>query len=151
MTTATQYQAIDFLDQIFNNVLRPRGVEQACKPQAPAQEVRLIRVDVSESASQYVVVAELPGVRKEDIQIDIEGKILKLSAQTARPAEPTENAEGQAKRALLIERFQGKLSRSLQLPVEIDQANAQATFIDGVLELTLPKQQPRTGHRIAIQ
>ncbi len=165
MTTATQYDALDLFDQVLNNVLRPRGYESACKPQAKAapQEVRVIRLDVSESEAAYHVAAELPGVRKEDIQIDIEGKMLVISAQVAAPvaaaaATTEENVAAApatpvapAARKLLVERFQGKLSRRLQLPEEVDADSAQAAFTNGVLELTLPKQKQRNGRRLQVQ
>lgn len=166
MTTATRYDAIDFFDQVFNNVLRQRGNEASCKtPTAaytPPQEVRLIRVDVAETAGSYLVTAELPGVRKDDIQIDIEGKLLVLNAQTYVPAIAVASAEAataetkvetkpEAKRLLLSERFEGKLTRRLQLPSEIDASAVEAKFQDGVLELVLPKQKPRGGLRIEIK
>jgi HSP20 family protein len=159
MTTATQYDALDLFDQVLNNVLRPRGYEAACKPQAKAapQEVRVIRLDVSESETAYHVAAELPGVRKEDIQIDIEGKMLVISAQVAAPVAPAASTEeaiaaaAPATRKLLVERFQGKLSRRLQLPEEVDADSAQAGFTNGVLELTLPKQKQRNGRRLQVQ
>ncbi len=168
MTTATQYDALDLFDQVLNNVLRPRGYEATCKPQAKAtpQEVRVIRLDVSESEAAYHVAAELPGVRKEDIQIDIEGKMLVINAQVVAPASSTTTAvanteEGAAaqqttqtatptQRKLLVERFQGKLSRRLQLPEEVDADAAQAAFINGVLELTLPKQKQRNTRRLQV-
>lgn len=165
MTTATHYDAMDLFDQIFNNALRPRAYDKTCKPQAakasqtPQQEVRLIRLDVVENGGQYLVHAELPGVRKENIQIDIEGKLLVLSANMAQPqaespaaeANPAEAVATPARRVLLSERFEGRLTRRLQLPEEVDAENAQAKFTDGVLELVLPKLQQRSGRKLHIQ
>lgn len=168
MTTATHYDALDLFDQMLNNAFRPHSSQSyngTCKPQAKAaaQEVRVIRLDVSESETAYHVVAELPGVRKGDINIDIEGKMLAISAQVATPATtaPIEETNAEAPtqaapatpavRKLLVERFQGKLSRRLQLPEEVDADAAQASFTDGVLELTLPKQKQRNGKRLQVQ
>lgn len=162
MTTATHYDALDLFDQMLNNAFRPQSHNgAACRPQAKTatQEVRVIRLDVSETETAYQVVAELPGVRKGDINIDIEGKILAISAQVAAAAVDEANTESPTQaapsapvaRKLLVERFQGKLSRRLQLPEEVDADAAQASFTDGVLELTLPKQKQRHGKRLQVQ
>lgn len=157
MTTATRYDAIDLFDQVLNNVLRPRAYD--CKPQVKpvTQEVRLIRLDVSETDAAYLVAAELPGVRKEDIKIDLEGKQLVISAQSpvveaTVPAETgaETQVETPAPRALLVERFQGKMTRRLQLPQDVEQEGVQAKYQDGILALVLPKQKPRVSRRVEI-
>ncbi len=171
MTVATRYDAIDLFDQVLNNVLRPRAFENNCaapqrQTRQTVEEVRLIRMDVAETDTDYLVWAELPGVSKEDIQIEIEGKQLVLTARSAKQAAsseaPVENhSEGQnaeqaaapvakAPRLLLAERFTGKWTRRLQLPEEVDQDQAQAKYHEGVLELVLPKQKPRIARRLQV-
>ena len=105
-----------------------------------------VKVDVAEKNGAYLVHAELPGVKKEDIQLTIDGAQVTLAAEVKREKEV---AEGE--RVLHTERVYGKVSRSFTLPQEIDEAAAQAKFADGVLELTLPKKAAATRRQISIQ
>lgn len=105
-----------------------------------------LSVDVAERNGAYVVTADLPGVKKEDIHVDIDGAQVSLSAEVKREREA---AEGE--RVLHVERSYGKLSRSFTLPQELDEAKAEAKFRDGVLELTLPKKAAAARKAITIQ
>ena len=109
-------------------------------------EATRLKVDVSEKNGAYVVSADLPGVRKEDIQVAIDGAQVTLSAEIKREKQV---AEGE--RVLHTERTFGKLSRSFALPQELDEAKAEAKFRDGVLELTLPKKAAAARKSITIQ
>ncbi len=144
MTTATHYDALNLIEHLVNNVFQPQAYESACKaPNRTAakqeqarEETRLVRMDVSETEQEYLLLAEFPGIKKEEIDITIEGKHVLLQAQAKRAAPADENAP----RSLLNERFYGKLSRRIQLQQDIDSAAVKATFADGVLQLTLPKK-----------
>ena len=105
-----------------------------------------LSVDVTEKNGAYLVTADLPGVKKEDIHVDIDGAQVTLSAEVRREKE---SAEGQ--RVLHTERSYGKVSRSFALPQELDEAKAEARFRDGVLELTLPKKAAAARKAITIQ
>jgi HSP20 family protein len=105
-----------------------------------------VKLDVSEKNGAYVVNAELPGVRKEDIHVDIDGAQVTLTAEVKREKEA---AEGE--RVLHSERSWGKTTRSFTLPQELDEAKAEARFKDGVLELTLPKKAAPARKAITIQ
>ena len=104
------------------------------------------RMDVYETEDAYRVVADLPGLRKEDVNISIVGADVTLSAEAKR-----EHAVGNGEKALLEERFAGKYHRVLSLGHEIDEAKAQAKYVNGVLELTLPKSANSLPKRITIQ
>jgi HSP20 family protein len=93
-----------------------------------------IRLDVSEAGNAYTVQAEMPGLKKQDIQIDLDGKRVSICAEVRRDSEKQQGAT-----VLRSERFVGRQFRSFTLEHEIDDAKAQATYRDGVLELTLPK------------
>ncbi len=108
--------------------------------------VARLAVDVTEKNDAYLVTADLPGVKKEDIHVDIDGAQVSLSAEVKREREA---AEGE--RVLHVERSYGKLSRSFTLPQELDEAKAEAKFRDGVLELTLPKKAAAARKAITIQ
>jgi len=105
-----------------------------------------LRVEVAEKNGAYAVTAELPGVRKEDIKVDIDGAQVTLSAEVKREKEITEKD-----RLLHSERLYGKVSRSFTLPQELDEGKVEAKFKDGVLELTLPKKAAAARKAITIQ
>ena len=112
----------------------------------PLPTASQIRVDVSESAAAYTVHAEIPGVAKEDIQVSIDGSVVTLAAEIKQ-----HDSETKDNKVLRSERYYGSVSRSFQLPVEIDQANAKAKYDNGVLTLTLPKKQASGAQRLAIE
>ena len=105
-----------------------------------------LTVDVTEKNGAYLVTADLPGVKKEDIHVDIDGAQVTLTAEVKREKQV---AEGE--RVLHTERSYGKVSRSFALPQELDEAKAEAKFRDGVLELTLPKKAAAARKAITIQ
>ena len=104
------------------------------------------RMDVYETENAYRVVADLPGIRKEDINITINGAEVAISADAKR-----QQPLGDGKKALLNERFEGKYYRAFTLGHDIDEGNAQARYADGVLELTLPKSPDSMPKKITIQ
>jgi HSP20 family protein len=105
-----------------------------------------VKVDVAEKNGAYTVVAELPGVKKEDIQVTIDGAEVTLAAEIKREREVAND-----ERVLHTERTFGKVSRSFSLPQEVDEAKAEAKFRDGVLELTLPKKAAEKRKPILVQ
>jgi len=105
-----------------------------------------IRMDVTEDDQSYVVKAEIPGVRKEDIKIDIEGNQVSISAEVKQ-----EKEQMQGGNLVNRERYYGQQYRSFTLPREIDDTKAQAKYQDGVLELSLPKKAGHSGRQVSIQ
>lgn len=140
MSIVTRFDPFnDLVDDLFKGFLvRPMYNEART-------ELLRMKVDVAEKSGAYTVSAELPGVRKEDIQVTIDGAQITLSAEVKREKEVAEDD-----RVLHAERLYGKLSRSFALPQEIDEAAAEARFSDGVLELRLPKKAPAARKQIAI-
>lgn len=108
-------------------------------------EAPQMRVDVKEDNDAYQVHAELPGVRKDDIHVSIDGPVVSISAERKQEKEVKEG-----ERVLRTERYFGKVSRSFQLGQEIDEAKASARFNDGVLELKLPKKAEAQAKRLTI-
>lgn len=108
-------------------------------------EVPSIKIDVKEQEKAYLVHAEMPGIRKEDIHVTIDGPVVSISAERK---EEKDVKEGE--RVLRTERYFGKLSRTFQLGQDIDDGAASAKFVDGVLELTLPKKAATQSKRLAI-
>ena len=105
-----------------------------------------MKVDVAEKNGAYTVTAELPGVKKDEIQVTIDGAQVTLVAEVKREREASQD-----ERVLHTERVFGKVSRSFTLPQEVDEAKAEAKFRDGVLELTLPKKAAANRKPIQIQ
>jgi HSP20 family protein len=105
-----------------------------------------IKMDVKEDDNAYTVHADIPGVKKEDIHVSIEGNQVSISAETK-----TEKEEKKGEKVLRSERYFGKVARSFTLAHEVDEAKAQARYNDGVLELTLPKKAATSAKKLAIQ
>ena len=105
-----------------------------------------IRIDVTEKGDAYVVHAEIPGVKKEDIQVNIDGDQVSISAEARAEKEVKED-----ERVLHRERYYGKVARAFRLGTDIDQSAANAKYADGVLELTLPKKADVAGRQLTIQ
>lgn len=131
----------DPLDDLFRGFfVRPvdfNGNQQ----QAPS-----IKMDVKELGDAYLVHAELPGVKKEDIHVVVDGNLVSISAEVKQ-----DNEVKEGDRVLRSERYYGKVSRSFQLEQDLDDAKAGARFTDGVLELTLPKRIASPSKRLAIE
>jgi HSP20 family protein len=101
-----------------------------------------IRLDVAENDKGYVVYAEVPGVRKDEIHVAIE-----TIAAEVKPL--VEAAEGT--RVLRTERYSGNVYRSFTLPVELDETSSEARYENGVLELRLVKKPAVAGRKLQIQ
>jgi len=104
-----------------------------------------IKVDVKENGDAYTVQAEIPGVKKEDIHVDVEGSVVTLRAQIRQQDEQVKDNQ-----VLHSERYYGEVARSLQLPADIDQQAAVAKYDSGVLTLTLPKKVQKSAQRLTI-
>lgn len=98
------------------------------------------QVDVSESEKEVCVSAELPGLNREDIEVQVMDDAITLSGE--KKAE--EKTEKEGKR--WMERLYGKFERIIPLPAEVQAENAKAEFKNGVLRITLPKAEGSKAH-----
>lgn len=106
---------------------------------------RQIRIDVKETDQAYLVKADMPGFKKEDIKISVEGSLVSIGATIQEQEDKTVGD------TVYSERYSGSQYRSFTLPQEVDDSKTEARYQDGVLELTLPKK-PGTGRKqIAVQ
>jgi HSP20 family protein len=101
-------------------------------------------MDLVETDERLVLRADLPGLDKEDVSIEIKDGTLTVSGQ--RKAEHEERSEGFYR----VERAHGAFARSLTLPQGIDPDEVEAGFEKGVLEVRIPKPEERKPHRVAI-
>ena len=105
-----------------------------------------VRVDVTESENAYTLRAEIPGVKKDDINITIDGDQVAIRAEIKQEKEAKNG-----NRVLRAERYYGKVQRAFTLGQPVDESAATASYTDGVLELTLPKKAAVSAKRISIQ
>jgi HSP20 family protein len=135
----------ELVDDLFKGFLvRPLGFES--RGDAAVGQLPRAKVDVAEKNGSYLVSAELPGVKKEDIHVNIDGAQVSIEAEVKREKEASQD-----ERVLHRERVYGKVVRSFTLPQEVDEAKAEAKFKDGVLELTLPKKAAAQRKQVSIQ
>lgn len=126
------------LDNMFKGfVMRPVFQGAPATPQ--------IKLDVTEDDKAYTVKAEIPGAKKEDIHISVDGNLVSISAEVKKE---TEKKEG--RKVVHSERYFGQVSRSFTLDKEVDQSVASAKYTDGVLEAVLPKKQGTAATQITV-
>ena len=106
-----------------------------------------ITLDVREDEKSYTVHADMPGVKKENIDVQVEGNVVRISAESRQ-----EREEKQGEKVIRSERYVGKVSGSFTLGVDVDESAATAKFENGVLELTLPKKpMPEQRRKLTIE
>jgi len=120
--------------------LMPTSIRSMLRPTSEP----IIPIEVQEMDNAYLVTAELPGVKKEDIDISITGNQVTVNAESKQ-----EKMASGAKE-WCNERWYGKFSRTIQLPLEIEDQNADATYADGLLHLTLPKKASSMAKKLEI-
>lgn len=112
-------------------------------PAAPAEPQ--MRLDVSEDDKAYTVKAEIPGVRKEDIKVSVDGNQVSISAEVKQ-----EKEEKEGTKVIRSERYFGSVARSFSLACEVDESGAQAKYDNGVLVVTLPKRSGPGAKRVNV-
>lgn len=123
-----------------------RLMRQAMRPVLPGRDEPLdIALDVTENDAAYCVKAEMPGAKREDINVSIDGNQVAITVEVKR-----EKEEKKDDKILWSERYHGRLYRSFSLPAEVDQGKADAKYADGVLELTLPKKAGVASKRLEV-
>ena len=139
MTNLIRYNPVDdAFDDLFRGFLmRPVRMENGSELQ--------IKLDVKENEKAYTVHAEIPGVKKDDIHITIDGNQIAISAEVKNEKEVKE-----AEKLLRSERYYGKVSRAFTVAQDVDEETSQAKYSDGILELTLQKKATVKSTRLAI-
>ena len=127
------------LPDVFQALLRPvrQGTEDG---------VTGMDIDITEADNEYVLKAEIPGVSKADLAVEIEDNMVTIRARKAQSKEVKD--EG---RVIRQERFWGQLERTISLSNSIDDSGAKATYQDGLLTLTLPKKAGHENRKILIE
>jgi HSP20 family protein len=132
------------IDEFFNDFFQRAGAPAVRGNELPAA-VRA-RMDVIDKGDRYEVLVDLPGVRKEDIQVNVEGARVSITAETKSESE-TKDGE----RVLHTERYAASYARSFELPAEVTEEGAEASFENGVLKLGLPKRATVMSKRLTVR
>lgn len=133
---------IDPFEQLFPEMFRRFARPLRFAEDAPGQ----ISIDVTENDKDYQVLAEIPGAKKEDIRVTVDGNFVSITAEVKKETE-----EKSGGRVLLKETYFGSASRGFSLAHEIDAKGVVAKLEDGVLKLTLPKREGGVSRSIAVQ
>ena len=135
----------DRMDRLFSEFLgRGWGDEEGL-----ATGVWIPKVDVFETPENLVLKADLPEVKKDDVEISIQNNTLTLKGE--RKMETETPGEKGAKQVYRLERSYGTFSRSFTLPPTVDAERATADFADGVLTLTLPRREEHKPKQIKVK
>jgi len=140
MTNLVRFEPLftEPFDDLFRRMLKPVRWDFEGLPKD-------IRVDVRETDTAYTVKADLPGVKKDDVKVEIDGNVVTISAESREEKDVKE--EGKLVRS---ERYYGSLYRSFSLGHDVDESAATAKFTDGTLELVLPKKATSAVKTLAI-
>lgn len=142
MANLTRYNPFEdsFDDLLKGFFVRPMSFDNQTQPQVQ------IRVDVREDEAAYIVHADIPGVKKDEINVTIDANQIAISAEVKRNRE-----EKQGEKLVHAERYVGKVYRAFSLAQDVDETQAQAKYADGVLELRLPKKAVASARKLSIQ
>jgi HSP20 family protein len=132
------------ISDTFDSALRRFFSPVALEPDTPALKMP---VDVSEKDNAYEVKADIPGVKKEDINVRIDGNVVQIDAEVNREKE----TKGNGGKVLRSERYWGTISRTFSLAQDVDDSKVVAKYADGVLTLELPKKASTASKKIAVQ
>jgi HSP20 family protein len=129
----------DLFPDLFRRWARPLSLD--------VEQPAMIKVDITENEKDYAVRAEIPGAKKEDIRVSVDGNYVSISAEVKKEEEKKTGKDG---RVLVKESYYGATSRSFTLDHEIDDKAVVAKLEDGVLKLTLPKREGARSKLIKI-
>jgi HSP20 family protein len=142
MNALTRLERMDELfPEMFRRLMRPMTV-------AGQDNQAEIRLDVTEREKDFLVRAEVPGAKKDDIRVQIERNYVSISAEAKQQKETKDDKTG---RVLLQESSWGSAMRAFSLPCEIDDKASSAKLEDGVLTLTLPKREGGGSRLLPVQ
>jgi len=130
----------DNFDTAFRRFFAPTAFE------SEVPELKM-RIDVTEKDNAYEVKADIPGVKKEDINVRIDGNVVQIDAQVKREKETRGNGD----KVLRSERYYGNVSRTFSLADDVDDGKAEAKYADGVLTLALPKRTTAASKKVTVQ
>ena len=126
-------------DDLFEGLLSTRGISRN------VEGALVPAIDVTENENEYMIKAEIPGVKKEDLHVSVQDGVLTINAESKY--EDEEKKEG---RVIRQERRYGKFVRSMRLGKDVDSSDVKAEYKDGILKLKLPKVEEVKPKKISI-
>jgi len=142
LTSQFRSRSPGLFDEFFRDFAPGFFIQPLHGDPLPAQ----IKLDIQERDDAFELEAELPGVKKDDLQVEIDGSVVSLRAEVRQEDRKKEG------RSVRSERYYGSVARMVQLPTEVDEGKAKAKYDNGVLRLTLPKKAgTRSQRRLAIE
>jgi len=141
MKSLSPFSSAGLIDELFRDFNPGYVIKPLHGDPLPSQ----IRVDIKETPNEYIIHAELPGAGKENIHVNINGNIVSIRAEVSQV-----DTQNQEDKPLRKERYFGEISRTFQLPVDLDESASKASYVDGILTLNLSKKQKQTGQRLSI-
>lgn len=142
MSSLSPFVSRGLFDELFRDVNPGYFIKPLHGDPLPSQ----IKVDIKENPNEFIVQAEIPGAGKENIHVNIDGNVISIRAQITQL-----DTESKDDKLLRSERYFGEVSRSFQLPTDIDEAASKARYDNGVLTLNLAKKQKHAGQRMLIE
>jgi HSP20 family protein len=143
MNALTRLERLDdMFPELFRRFMQPMSF-------AGTEPLGEIRIDIDENDKSYTVKAEVPGAKKDDIRVEVDGNRVSIAAEVRKDRE--EKEPGDKGRVLVRETYRGSVSRSFTLAQDIDETGVAAKLEDGVLKLTLPKRAGSRNRQIAIE
>lgn len=133
------------MDKMMERMFREFSEEKYVLPRYETELTREPKTDILEDDKEYIIITEIPGVDKKDIKVNVDGNLLKISAESKR-----EDYQ-KNKNLLRRERTITKFYRSFMLPDYIDPKKAKATYKNGVLTIRFPKVKSKTGINIKVE
>lgn len=148
MTLPTRWNPISSLGRFdpfvdFEDLLRGLGARSTLAREY--ERTMDMRLDINEDDKSYIVNVDMPGVKKEDIDISVEGSQVSIRAEVKREKSRDKGKE------IYNERYSGQAYRSFSLPNEIDGTSAKAAYDGGVLTLTLPKKSGASAKHLSVE
>jgi HSP20 family protein len=129
------------MNRLFDAFFQGRGDRRAS---SATMQRWIPPMDLTEAEREYVLRADLPGLTKDDVEIEVKDDVLSISGE--RKAEHHDNSEGFYR----VERSFGRFSRSLDLPAGVDATSVTAEFDNGVLEVRIPKPEEHQPTKVQI-
>lgn len=142
MSSLSPFVGRGLFDELFRDVNPGYFIKPLHGDPLPGQ----IKVDVKENPNEFIVEAEIPGAGKDNIHVNIEGNVVTIRAEISQV-----DSQSKDDKVLRSERYYGEVSRSFQLPVDIDETASKARYDNGVLTLNLLKKLKQAGQRMTIE
>jgi HSP20 family protein len=132
---------VGIFDELFNDFFSPLATRNR---RSDLREDMNLKVDIYEKDNSIIINADLPGIKKEDISVDITGKLVTLGGER--------KSDEEIKEANFYrrERSYGRFQRTFNLPFEVNENKVKATYNNGILKLEIPKPEEQVAKRITI-